>query len=114
MWLSKLRWSALLLTFLSLAACAREYVYVTPVTPVPVAREVVVIPHGYESCRIVPGRWVYGGWVPPHRVCHYTRIPGRVTWVEGYWTCMKYSRWNGQCHRWVWRSPHWSNRVVVY
>lgn len=121
MWLTQFRWPILLVTLFSLTACMtnspppQRVVVVRPVimTPVPPPRDVMVIPVGYATCHMAPGRWMYSTWIPPHHVCRYAHNPQKVTWVEGYWSCANYSM-KGQCKAWVWHSAQWYNRVVVY
>lgn len=122
MWITQFRWPALFLTFLTLTACVSttsrqtrvDMVEPVIVTPMPAAREVMVIPAGYVNCRVVPGRWHYNSWVPQHKVCHYAHNPRKVTWVQGYWTCTKYMQATCQCGNWDWHSSHWYNRSVAY
>lgn len=123
MWLTQFRWPALLMAFLSLAACVNNTSHqpnvvtvkrVVIVTPVPAPKEVIVIPAGYVNCTVVPGRWMYSTWIPQHHVCRYAHNVKKVTWVEGYWACTKYSQMSGQCKHWKWHSSEWYNRVVMY
>lgn len=85
-------------------------------TPVPVAKEVIVVPQGYTKCFMTRAGWRYGEWVPSHRVCQYTSSPKRVyqgtAWVDGHWACTRHKR--GICSRWKWKSGHWVKTMDGY
>lgn len=86
-------------------------------TPAPVAKEVIVVPRGYNQCFMTRARWYNGMWIPSHRVCKYRnspnqmRYPGAV-WVDGYWSCTKHTR--GVCARWKWKKGHWVKSADVF
>ncbi len=118
MWLSQLRWPALFLASITLAACVSNPPRGERVVIVkPVPSNVVIVPAKYVGCTTVPGRWIYSTWIPEHRVCYYTGGPGnvkRVTWVDGYLICTKYSHRTGHCKHWSRHYAAWYDGVVAY
>jgi hypothetical protein len=109
----------LLACIISLTACVPQSRVIQTqqtiiVTPAPVVRQIVVPPSGYVGCRISRDGFYDGMWVPGHQICRYSNLPGRVEWVSGYWACTEYNLDTGACGYWDWRSPRWSNQVVVY
>jgi hypothetical protein len=74
--------------------------------PVPVDREVMGPPGGYETCYMAPSGYFNGYYIRTHRVCEYSNSPHGGAWVAGYWQCPNYHR--GYCGGpWMWNPNHW-------
>jgi len=83
------------------------------VTPVPTAKETVVMPTGYVNCFTIAAGWVHDRWVPEHKVCQYENMAEGVAWIEGYWACTKATD-DGTCTGWEWKPAHWEKTLDVY
>lgn len=78
------------------------------ISSVPQPKEMIVAPHGYASCRMVPAGFQHGVWRDQHRVCQYTGGRARGTWISGYWTCSKFK--HHHCAYWAWEPSRWEGR----
>lgn len=83
---------------------------------VPPAKEPVVEPLGYLTCKEINGRWVNGEWHSAFKICQYNledpkiKVPG-AGWVGGHWVCTQYQMIDGvggQCSAWDWRESKWT------
>lgn len=83
-------------------------------TPVPSPQEVVPTPEGYSNCFKVAAGWFQNSWIPEHTVCQYNTNPQGSAWVEGHWTCTKYTTAEGACTKWEWNPGHWVKTFQVY
>lgn len=75
-------------------------------SPVPVAKEIVPIPQGYQTCYKVGAGWRKEKWIPEHQVCQYQNMAEGIAWVQGYWACTDVTE-DGTCIVWEWNSAHW-------
>lgn len=85
-------------------------------TPVPTAKETIMVPVGYTTCYTVKAGFYKHTWVPAHRVCQYTNAvdASKTVWVDGYWMCTRYDLGKSECGFWVWKKAHWSSYSVLY
>lgn len=83
-------------------------------TTVPAAKETVETPVGYASCDTVPAGWENNVWIAEHRVCKYSSSTEGAAWIEGYWSCTKYTIETGTCTSWNWVSAHWVKTYSTY
>lgn len=82
------------------------------ISGVPVQREVIGPPRGYQNCYVVPSGYSNGIWINTHRICEYDNSPDGGYWVAGYWQCSRYSR-HGVCRDWYWQRSHWVRPGMV-
>jgi hypothetical protein len=101
-----LKYTSLMLVSMGLLCSAAAQAEVAVfISNVPVQREVVGPPRGYQNCYLTPAGYFNGIWIGEHRICEYDNSPYGAAWVAGYWQCSRYH--HGSCRRWYWQTSHW-------